>query len=452
MKYFFITHAPKALFTLLLTFSFLQFNAQETGISPYSRIGLGDFNNGHSPAYNTMGGASVALSDFNLLNISNPASYSAMVKHMPVFEMDGTSQFLTLKSNSGQGKLAATTFTKLAIGIPVNNRMGISFGLLPYTTTGYNITSTNTEPGIGDVTYSFKGKGGLNRTYLGAGYDIINKDSINLSVGFNFSFLFGNINKTRRVEFPEDDNAMNSILSQSTNNYGFEFEFGLLYNQKITNKLSYSFGASLSTGSKLTSTRDEFFGTYTNFSSVEVMRDTLFYAAENKGEINIPFNFKIGAAVKLNNNFEITAQFQMQDWSSYKEDFTKSSASDSLVSSSSISAGLRYTPSNVFNTTAKYYEKIQYRLGFRYENSPLQFNNTQIKEFGTSFGLGLPIKPSSTSKNEFKSLSMINIGIDMGSRGATENGLIKENFTTVYFGISIMPQVRNRWFVKRKFD
>ena len=113
-----------------------------------------------------MGGASVALSDFNLLNISNPASYSAMVKHMPVFEMDGTSQFLTLKSNSGQGKLAATTFTKLAIGIPVNNRMGISFGLLPYTTTGYNITSTNTEPSIGDVTYSFKGKGGLNRTYL----------------------------------------------------------------------------------------------------------------------------------------------------------------------------------------------------------------------------------------------------------------------------------------------
>ncbi|MFT4696597.1 MAG: long-subunit fatty acid transport protein, partial [Urechidicola sp.] len=205
-------------------------------------------------------------------------------------------------------------------------------------------------------------------------------------------------------------------------------------------------------GSKLTSTRDEFFGTYTNFSSVEVMRDTLFYAAENKGEINIPFNFKIGAAVKLNNNFEITAQFQMQDWSLYKEDFTKSSASDSLVSSSSISAGLRYTPSNVFNTTAKYYEKIQYRLGFRYENSPLQFNNTQIKEFGTSFGLGLPIKPSSTSKNEFKSLSMINIGVDMGSRGATENGLIKENFTTVYFGISIMPQVRNRWFVKRKFD
>lgn len=452
MKYFFITHAPKALFTLLLTFSVLQLSAQETGISPYSRIGLGDLNNNHSPAYNTMGGASVALSDFNMLNISNPASYSSLVKHMPVFEIDGASQFLTLSSSSGEGKVSATTFTKLAIGIPVNNRMGISFGVLPYTTTGYDISSTNSEAGIGNVDYAYNGKGGLNRTYFGAGYDVINKDSVSLSLGFNVSFLFGNIEKTRTVEFPDDDQALNTLLSQSTNNYGFDFEFGLLYKQKITNNLSYSIGSSFSTGSTLTSTRDEFFGTYTNFSSVEVVRDTLFYASENKGEINIPLNFKIGAAVQLNNNLEIAAQYQMQDWSSYKEDFTKTSASDSLASSSSVSLGLRYTPEDVFNTSAKYYEKIQYRAGLRYVNSPLQFNNTQITEFGTSFGLGLPIKPSSTSKNEFKSVSMINIGVDLGARGTTDNGLIKENFTTIYFGISIMPQVRNRWFVKRKFD
>jgi len=89
----------------------------------------------------------------------------------------------------------------------------------------------------------------------------------------------------------------------------------------------------------------------------------LLFASENKGDINIPLNFKIGAAVKLNNNFEFALQFQMQDWSSYKENFSKSSASDSLLSSSSISAGLRYTPSNVFNTAARYYEKIQYSLG-----------------------------------------------------------------------------------------
>jgi len=46
---------------------------------------------------------------------------------------------------------------------------------------------------------------------------------------------------------------------------------------------------------------------------------------------------------------------------------------------------------------------------------------------------------------------MLNIGVETGRRGNTENGLIQENFTTVYFGISIMPQVQNRWFVKRKF-
>lgn len=452
MKYFFTMLVPKALLTIILTFTVLLLSAQETGLSPYSRIGLGDINNSNSPAYNTMGGASVALSDFNLLNISNPASYSSLTAHMPVFEIDGSSQFLKLQSTSGEGNVFATTFTKLAIGIPVNNKMGVSFGVLPFTNTGYDVSSTNSETGIGDIDYFYNGKGGLNKAYLGTGYELINKDSIRLSVGFNFSFLFGNIEKSRRVEFPEDDLALNSLLSQSTNSYGFDLELGLLFNQKISNTLSYSLGATVSSGSKLTSTRDEFFGTYTNFSGVEFVRDTLVNEINNKGEINIPLSLKVGGAVKFNNNLEIAAQYQMQDWSTYKENFTKTSASDSLTNSSTISAGLRYTPSSVFNTSVKYYEKIQYRLGFRYENTPLQFNNTQITEFGTSFGLGLPIRPSSMSKSEFKSLSMINIGVDMGTRGTTDNGLIKENFTKVYFGISIMPQVRNRWFVKRKFD
>ncbi|MEN8956791.1 MAG: outer membrane protein transport protein [Flavobacteriales bacterium] len=452
MKYFFTTQSPKIILAgLFICFSMLSM-AQETAISPYSRLGLGDLNYSHSPAYNTMGGASVALSDFNLINISNPASFSSFSRHMPIFEIDGASQFLTLSSTSGEGNVQATTFKKLAIGIPVNDRIGFSIGLLPYTTTGYDIVSSNEDANFGVVDYTYKGNGGLNRAYLGGGYDLIDKDSIKLSVGVNFSLLFGNIEKSRRVEFPDDLNSLNTLATQTTSNSGVNFEFGLLYNQRVTNKFSYSVGASLSAGGTLNSTRDELFATYTNFSGQEVIRDTLRYNSENEGKITIPLNFKIGAAIKLNQNFEISAQYQLQDWSQFKEDFDQNSSSDTLGSSSSISAGIRYTPSDVFKGGVKYYEKIQYRVGVRYENTPLQFNNTQITEFGTSFGIGLPIKPSSTSKNKFRSLSMINIGMNVGRRGTTDNGLIQENFTNVYFGISIMPQVVNRWFVKRKFD
>ena len=451
MKYFFTTHIKTSLLLLTFVVFGLKSNAQETGISPYSRLGLGDANKSFSPAYSTMGGASVSLSDFNLLNNSNPASYSKMMQHMPVFEVDGATQLLNLKSTTGSGSESATTFTRLAIGIPVNKRLGLSLGLLPYTTTGYDITSTNNEQGIGEVSYLFNGKGGINKTFIGAGYSLLDKDSIKLSVGFNFGFLFGNIEKARRVEYPEDDVALNSLLRQKTGHNGFNFDIGLQYTQKVTSKFSYSLGAALTTSTNLNANREEIKASYTNFSGSEFIRDTISYVNENKGTMKIPLSLRLGGSINLNNNLEIAIQYQMQDWSQFDEDFTVSSVEDSLASSNALSFGLRYTPSDVFSS-ANYYERIEYRFGFRYENTPMQFNNTQITEFGTSFGLGFPIRKSATSKNEFKSLSMINVGVDFGKRGTTDNGLIQENFTHVYFGISIMPQARNRWFVKRKFN
>ena len=450
MKYFVTTHSHNFFLVVFLALVGLQSNAQETGISPYSRIGLGDLNFRHSPAFQSLGGASVSLSDFNLLNLSNPASFSSLTPHMPVFEIDGATQFLKLTAGSTSANLATTSFTRMSIGIPVNEKLGLAFGVLPYTTTGYDITSINSEPSIGDVTYKFKGKGGINKLFLGGGYDVYSTDSINLSVGLSAGFLFGNIEKSRRVEFPDDNSALNSLLSQQTGYNGFSFELGLLYSQYVTEKFSYSLGASFTTGVSLNANRTDFFGTYTNFSSVEVVRDTLSYIDGNEGTVEIPSLLRLGGSVKLNGNFEISAQYQSQDWSQYSEVFNNSSVSDTLSSSSFYSLGMRYRPTDVFST-ANIFERIEYRAGIRYGNSSLQFNNTQLTEFGTSFGLGIPLRKSATSKNEFRSLSMLNVGVEFGNRGTTDNGLIKENFTTIYFGISIMPQVQNRWFVKRKF-
>jgi len=450
MKYFVTIHLPKISLSVLLLLSTLMSKAQETGISPYSRIGLGDLNLNHSPAYQSLGGASVALSDFNLVNTSNPATLSFLDQHMPVFELSGATQFLKLTSENSSANLSTTNFTRMSIGIPVNKRLGVALGVKPYSTTGYNITTTNEESLIGDVTYVYQGNGGVNNAFLSGGYSLINKDSISLSLGASVNFLFGNIEKSRRVEFPDDDDALNSLLTQTTSYGGVDFQLGLMYKQKITKNFVYTIGASLTLGTELNATREDFFGTYTDYSSVEQVQDTLSYFDNNTGKVTIPSSIKVGASVLLYQNMELSAQYERQDWSTYKESFDQQSSSDTLVSASSISFGIRYTPSDVFST-ANYFERIQYRVGIRAGQSALQFNNTQLTEFGTSFGIGLPLRKSTTSKNEFRSLSMLNFGVEFGNRGQINDGLIKENFTTVYFGISIMPQVQNRWFVKRKF-
>ena len=450
MKYFFTTLVRNTILLVVMFISFQVFS-QETGISPYSRLGIGTINRSHSPAYNTMGGASIGLSDFNLINVSNPASYSSFMKHIPIFEVDGSTEILNLKSSTSEGTLAATTFTKIAMGLPLSERLGVSIGLMPYTTTGYDIISNSTITNVGEVSYLFQGKGGVNKVYLGSGYELIDKDSISLSLGFNANFLFGRIEESRRVEFPDDNTALNSLISQSTNHNGFNFDLGLLYKQMISKSFSFSIGANFSAGGNLNASRDQLSATYTNFNSVQVIRDTISFGEDNEGKVRIPMSFTLGGSLNFNKNLDIAFQYQAQDWTDFKEDFTIPTTQDSLASSNYFSVGIRYTPVNPFEAT-KYYQSIQYRAGFRYGNSPLQFNNIAIQEFGTSFGLGIPIRKSASNKGEFKSLSMINIGVEVGKRGTTEAGLIQENFTNIYFGISIMPQAQNRWFVKRKFN
>ena len=74
----------------------------------------------------------------------------------------------------------------------------------------------------------------------------------------------------------------------------------------------------------------------------------------------------------------------------------------------------------------------------RYENTYLEINNTPIKEFGISFGLGFPFR---------RSKSNLNFAFEIGNRGTVENNLVQENFYKFTFGLSIYE----RWFVKSKY-
>jgi hypothetical protein len=65
-------------------------------------------------------------------------------------------------------------------------------------------------------------------------------------------------------------------------------------------------------------------------------------------------------------------------------------------------------------------------------------NFTEIKDFGISFGLGLPLKQ----------LSTVNMGFEFGKRGTTDNNLIEED----YFKFRLSLSLSEKWFVKRRID
>ena len=104
-----------------------------------------------------------------------------------------------------------------------------------------------------------------------------------------------------------------------------------------------------------------------------------------------------------------------------------------------ISIGLELKP----NPMARYfYQRVAYRLGYKYAKNYLQIDNNKLTEYGVSFGIGLPLR---------KTKSTINLAVEIGKRGTTsitDPRLLQENYVKFTLGFS----AHDVWFFKRKFD
>jgi hypothetical protein len=91
-----------------------------------------------------------------------------------------------------------------------------------------------------------------------------------------------------------------------------------------------------------------------------------------------------------------------------------------------------------------YYKHIQYRAGLRYSQTALVLRNTQLSEYAISIGAGFPVGTDYRGLN----FGMINAGVEVGQRGTTADGLIRERFVKVRIGFTI----NSKWFTKPKID
>jgi len=69
----------------------------------------------------------------------------------------------------------------------------------------------------------------------------------------------------------------------------------------------------------------------------------------------------------------------------------------------------------------------------------VQVGDYQLKDYGITFGVGLPLG---------RTRSSMNVAFTMGTRGTLENNLIKENYGILTFSVTL----HDLWFFKRKFD
>ncbi len=421
-------------------------NAQTTTNSPYSRYGFGELQSTGFVKNLSMGGTGVAVTNDSVapyyINVLNPASY--VTNRITTFETGLNSQFLTISSSSGKAKLNSVAPAYLAFGIPFTKWWGASFGLMPYSQVGYTISADSVYDNIGTVTSSYKGSGGINKAYFGSGFRI-NKY---LSVGGNFSYLFGTIENERR-SIISGGNIFNTKIIKSTNVSDINFDYGInsgflidsLKGKALNEKIKLNFGATASLAKDINAKSDIFAATFISTNAFyDTDLDTIQFEEDVKGKINLPLALSFGLSFKKGERILVAADYAMQQWSQssyYGENL-------GLKNSMRTSIGIQYNPASSGFSKSNYFKRIQYRAGLKYSSSFIQVNNTQITETSVSFGFGLPVG----RLRQYQQFSMFNFGFEFGTRGTTDNGLVKENFIKAVIGITI----NDRWFIKPKFD
>lgn len=415
----------KRIVPIFLFFTLISFAQQGTS-SPYSFYGIGDVKFKGTAENRAMGGLTI-YSDSIHLNFQNPASYSNL--KLTTFSLGGTYLTTDLETNSQSEKARRTAIDYLAVGLPFG-KFGVGFGLMPYSSVGYNIQSntvaTATNP---QEIKQYSGTGGINKVFFGVGYALTKK----LSIGIDYSYNFGKI-QTYSFRFIEglQYGSREKNLSDIT---GGLLNAGLTFNTPINKKLNGFASLTYSPDSKLSSSNFRNIATiqYSSTGAEILVQPSDIDVANTT--ITLPSKLAVGFGIGQNKKWMLGTEITFQKSSNMGNRFNDIN-NVNYENATRYSFGGFYIPN--YNSFSKYYEKIIYRAGIRYENTGLIINNTSIKDYGVTAGVGFPL---------IGVFSNVNIGVEYGQRGTTSANLVQENYTNITIGFSL----NDKWFQKRRF-
>lgn len=400
--------------------------AQTGSLSPYSRYGIGDVFPAGFSRQSGMGGIGSALIQPAHLNPANPASYIA--DSTVVFDFGGRLEVRSLKNRNGDSKtFTGASFANLALAFPlIRGKASAAFGLVPYSSVGYDISVDESDvPDIGTIRYLYEGNGGINKVFLGAGFRLAK----GLSAGVNCSFLFGNIEQIKSVEFPYGTNFYNSRYVNAVAVRGLNVEGGLIYERKLRNGLTFTSGLNANASNRVRAINSQYYFTYTHsdYSGSNVLKDSVFNEQEVNGHLRLPVHIAGGFTLGHSDRWLMGMDVAYTNW----DQFENFDAKDSLKNTYEIRAGAERS-----------FDRMIIRLGGHFGNAQMNLRETTILDYGITFGISLkklfPKRPP----------SLINLGVDLGQRGTTDNNLIKEQYIHFRLGFSFT----DIWFIKPKYD
>ena len=387
-----------------------------------------------------MGGGGYALRSLNYNPTANPALWSDQVYTR--LSLGASYETVNAKSDQdGTSQLAAGSIDALQFSFPLYDRtLGVGLSFQPFTQHNYRTRQSGTLPGSGNSsTYdlNFRGGGGLHSFRGGLGYRI---NEI-LRVGASVDVIFGILERRRSTTFDEDENLQDTRLSDETRLAGVSGTFGahLALADVLQSDDALSIGAAVSLPTTLNGKR-----VLTVSENRDVSSDTL--SGPIDGDVSIPWRGRLGVAYQPDDRWTITVDGLYEPWSSFSSSFSSSSTfaqnvpvggENTLTDRWRVSAGTELVPAGDDQFTG-YFQRVAYRLGAYTERLYVQPDGTtNIQTYAVTGGLSLPTALSGTR---------IDLSLHAGTRGTTEDALVRDRF----YGVSLHINFGEEWFQKRK--
>jgi hypothetical protein len=419
------------------TTSFAQSDDAKSSSSPYSFYGLGDLSR-PGIAYNLgMGGIGTGVRTSRILNFINPAALTAhdSLSFMFDFGLENKNYYAANYSSSGEKQHSASNnmnIHHIALSFPVYNRIVLGLGLFPYSSVGYNMQRRETNNALtadaGHTYYNYKGEGGITQGMLSVGVPIGRR----VSLGGQVHYYFGSIDRYNIIDFEAGTGYSDQTSGQLIKVNNFGFSIGAQYEHPLTNDLSLTVGATYQFATKIGKRKIDF--TYTTTGSVI---DTVAWNTNTDNSMSLPTTISAGFSLHKLDQWVFGLDYVFQQWAQAGFENRSTAQSFKVVPGHLVRTGFEWTPSRT--DFRHYYNRCSYRVGLSYEKTYMQFSGHNINSVGATVGFGLPINRWNNS---------VNFSAEIGKRGTTTNGLIRETYVNFSFSFSIY----DIWFIKPKIE
>ncbi len=405
--------------------------AQNNTNSPYTRYGFGqlaDQSFGNSKA---MGGLAYGLRDGSQINAANPASYTAIDSLTFLFDGGFTLQNTNLSDGTTKINAKNSSFDYLAIQFRMSKSLAMSIGFLPFSNVGYNFNTTNnivyqnSPNSTATALSAYYGDGGLHQVYVGLGYKLFK----NLSLGTNISYLFGSVNHSLNVTFPDDASATPYSETDQVTIRDYKLDLGLQYTKYLGKKNALTLGVVVSPGHSL------------NADATQIRTTSVRDTTQLNNGFDLPLGIGGGLTYVYDNRLTIGVDYTLQKWGKTKV------FDESLCDRTKFSFGAEYVPNRL---KRNYFSRVKYRIGAYYSDPYVKVADGEdsdgqtiwtkgAREYGVSAGFGLPV---------FSSKSILSISAQYSKVEARTKNMINENYLKLSIGLTF----NERWFMKWKVE